>query len=68
MEIVSPGNNNNQHGLNAFARKAREALAAGVHLPLVDLFPPDPRDPQGIRPVVWGEDGGEAYALPRTSP
>ncbi|HWG46987.1 MAG TPA: DUF4058 family protein, partial [Gemmataceae bacterium] len=32
VEIVSPGNKNNQNGLNAFVRKAREALAAGIHL------------------------------------
>src|SRR5262249_37823565 len=48
VEIVSPGNKNNQNGLNAFVRKAREALAAGIHLLLVDLFPPSARDPQGI--------------------
>jgi hypothetical protein len=40
VEIVSPGNKNNQNGLNAFVRKAHEALAAGIHLLLVDLFPP----------------------------
>jgi hypothetical protein len=40
LEIVSPGNKNIQNGLNAFVRKAREALAAGIHLVLVDLFPP----------------------------
>ena len=45
VEIVSPGNKNSQTGLDAFVRKAREMLAAGVHLSLVDLFPPSPRDP-----------------------
>ena len=43
VEILSPGNKNNQNGLNAFVRKAQEALAAGIHLLLVDLFPPGPR-------------------------
>src|SRR4051794_30708006 len=37
IEVVSPGNKNNVHGLNAIVRKAREALAAGVHLLIVDL-------------------------------
>ena len=46
VEIVSPGNKNNQNGLNVFVRKAHEALAAGIHLLLVDLFPPGARDPQ----------------------
>jgi hypothetical protein len=68
MEIISPGNKNNQNGLNAFVRKAREALAAGIHLMLVDLFPPSPRDPQGIHHAVWGEDCGADYALPEDKP
>jgi hypothetical protein len=62
LEIISPGNKNNQNGLNAFVRKAPEALAAGIHLLIVDLFPPSPRDPRGIHGAVWGEDYGD-YAL-----
>jgi hypothetical protein len=68
VEILSPGNKNNQNGLNAFVRKAHEALAAGIHLLLVDLFPPSPRDPQGIHPTVWGEDCPPDYALPPDRP
>ena len=63
LEIISPGNKNNQNGLNAFVRKAREALAAGLHLLIVDLFPPSPRDPQGIHRAIWDADCGEDYAL-----
>jgi hypothetical protein len=68
VEIISPGNKNNLNGLNAFVRKAREALAAGVHLLLVDLFPPSARDPQGIHRAVWGEDCGEDFVLPPDKP
>lgn len=69
IEIVSPGNKNSRHGLDAFARKAREALAAWVHLLIVDLFPPGPRDPAGIHSVVWGDDDdGEAFRLPDGEP
>jgi hypothetical protein len=64
VEIVSPGNKNNQNGLNSFVRKAREALAAGIHLLIVDLFPPSLRDPEGIHRAVWGEDCGDVYVLP----
>jgi hypothetical protein len=63
VEIVSSGNKNNQSGLNAFVRKAQEALAAGIHLLIVDLFPPSSRDPQGIHRAIWGEDCGEDYTL-----
>jgi hypothetical protein len=68
VEIISPGNKNNQNGLNAFVRKAREILAAGIHLLLIDLFPPSLRDPQGIHLAVWGEDCGEDFALPSDKP
>ena len=68
VEVLSPGNKNNQNGLNAFVRKAHEALAAGVHLLLVDLFPPGPRDPRGIHGAVWGDDCGPDYALPADKP
>jgi hypothetical protein len=68
VEVLSPGNKNNQNGLLAFVRKAREMLAAGIHLLLVDLFPPSVRDPQGIHRAVWGEDCGEDYALPTDKP
>ncbi len=68
VEIISPGNKNNQNGLNAFVRKTREALAAGVHLLLVDLFPPTSRDPHGIHRAVWGDDCREDYVLPPDKP
>jgi hypothetical protein len=60
VEVVSPGNN--QNGLNAFVRKACEGLAAGIHLLILDLFPPGPRDPLGIHGAVWGDDCGPDYA------
>src|SRR5258707_13807810 len=37
VEIISPGNKNNQNGLNAFVSKARQALAAGIDLLIGDL-------------------------------
>ncbi|MHB1423399.1 MAG: DUF4058 family protein [Gemmataceae bacterium] len=68
VEIVSPGNKNSQNGLNAFVRKAREALASGVHLLLIDLLPPSSRDPRGIHGAVWGEDCDADFALPEDKP
>jgi hypothetical protein len=68
VEIISPGNKSSHNGLAAFVRKAREALAAGIHLLLVDLFPPSVCDPQGIHPAVWGDDCGADYALPVDKP
>ena len=52
LEIVSPGNKNNRNGLRSFVTKAIEMLRAGVHLLIVDLLPPGPRDLQGIHQLL----------------
>jgi hypothetical protein len=55
VEIVSPGNKNNRHGLRALVDKVGELLRAGVHLLLLDLFPPSSRDPHGIHKAIKKE-------------
>jgi hypothetical protein len=64
VEIVSPGNKNSRHGLRAFVEKATEFLRAGIHLVVVDLFPPGPRDPQGIHKAIWDEILDNDFTLP----
>src|ERR1700730_630008 len=68
LEVVSPGNKDSRHAVNAFARKAVEFLQAGVHLLIVDLFPPGRRDPQGIHKVIWDRLHDEPFALPPDKP
>jgi hypothetical protein len=68
LEIISPGNKDSQNGLMMFARKAEELLAAGIHLSLVDLFPPTPRDPEGIHPAVWGGGTGATFHFDPAKP
>jgi hypothetical protein len=68
IEIVSPGNKTSRNALNAFVHKAHQALAAGVHLLIVDLFPPGVRDPMGIHQTIWGEDCDADFALPPDKP
>jgi hypothetical protein len=63
-EIVSPGNENSRHGARQFAAKAEELLRAGIHLLIVDLFPPSPRDPQGVHKLIWDELADNDFALP----
>ena len=46
IEIVSPGNKNSRTALKAFVRKAADLIWQGIHLLIVDLFPPSERDPQ----------------------
>ena len=68
LEVVSPGNKDSRHAIRAFARKAVEFLHAGVHLLIVDLFPPGPRDPQGIHKVIWDRLHDEPFTLPPDKP
>jgi len=56
IEIVSPGNKSTRHALRSFIEKANELLNAGIHLLILDLFPPGPRDPQGIHAALWWHD------------
>ena len=68
IEIVSPGNKDSRHAIRAFARKAVEFLQAGIHLLIVDLFPPNRRNPQGIHKVIWDRLRDEAFELPPDKP
>ncbi len=68
IEIVSPGNKNGQTEFAAFVQKADQAMLAGIHLLIVDLFPPTARDPQGIHRAIWGREGDGDFALPADKP
>lgn len=70
LEIVSPANKDRQASVEQFAAKAVEALNAGIHLLLVDLFPPSPWDPHGMHDVVRQrlEQWDEPYDLPADKP
>jgi hypothetical protein len=68
IEIVSPGNKDSRHAIRAFTRKAVEFLQQGVHLLIVDLFPPSPRDPQGIHKLIWDRIRDEPFELPPDKP
>ena len=64
IEIVSPGNKSSRHAVRAFTEKAIEILANGIHLLVIDLFPPGPRDPEGIHKAIWSEIEDDHFALP----
>lgn len=68
IEVVSPGNKAGRHALRSFARKAVDFLTAGVHVLVVDLFPPGRRDPQGIHKAIWDRLTDEPFALPPDKP
>ena len=64
IEIVSPGNKSSRNALRAFVRKAADLISQGIHLLVVDLFPPSERDPQGIHQAIWGEIGNGEFVMP----
>jgi hypothetical protein len=55
IEILSPGNKSSRRGIDSFLDKVYGVLDQGIHLLLVDLFPPTSRDPQGIHALIWGD-------------
>jgi hypothetical protein len=68
IEILSPGNKASKYALDKFIDKAAAALEQGYHLLLVDLFPPGPRDPQGIHGALWAALGDQSYTAPADMP
>lgn len=68
IEIVSPGNKAANHHFRTFVEKAVEAIYGGFHLLVVDLFPPGPRDPNGIQGAIWSEISDDPFTLPPDEP
>jgi hypothetical protein len=68
IEIVSPGNKGSRTALRAFVRKASDLIWQGIHLLVIDLFPPSDRDPQGIHKAIWDEIGERPFELPTDKP
>lgn len=64
IEIVSPGNKNSRHAIRSFVDKTVDFLGQGIHVLIIDLFPPSTRDPQGIHKVIWDEIWEEPFELP----
>jgi hypothetical protein len=68
VEVVSPGNKDTRHSLQAFVEKAAELLDKEIHLLILDLHPPGPRDPLGIHGAVWDEISSKHYEAPAGKP
>jgi hypothetical protein len=68
IEILSPGNKDSRNAIRTFVEKAADILNQGVNLVVVDLFPPTPRDPQGIHKAIWDEFGDEPFEAPPGKP
>src|SRR5262245_29311963 len=52
VEVVSPGNKAARNPFRSFVEKACALLEVGIHLLIVDPFPPTPRDPHGVHTAI----------------
>jgi hypothetical protein len=70
IEIVSPANKDRARHVDELVEKAVSALERGVHLLLVDLFPPGPHDTAGIHGAIVRalEPSSEPYQLHAEAP
>ena len=68
VEIVSRGNKDNRLAFRAFVDKAANLIYRRIHLLVIDLFPPGPRDPDGIHAAIWGEVAGQEFLPPPGEP
>jgi Protein of unknown function (DUF4058) len=64
IEIVSPGNKDGRPALDEFVEKIVESLRQGIHVLVIDPFPPTPRDPDGIHKAIWDQIHVEDFDLP----
>lgn len=64
IEILSPGNKDSRAAVRDFVDKTIDFLRVGVHVLIVDLFPPTPRDPLGMHKLIWDEISDKPFAFP----
>ena len=63
IEVLSAGNKSSRHAIRSFLDKAVAALDYGVHLLLIDVHLPGPRDPHGIHSTLLNEISADDYQL-----
>lgn len=68
IELVSPGNKSSGNSIRSFASKLVSFIEDGIHLMVLDLFPPGPRDPNGIHPLIWSAFKKNSFELPADKP
>lgn len=68
VEVVSPGNKDGRHAFRTFVDKAADLIERRIHLLVIDLFPPGPRDPDGVHAAIWGEVANQDFSPPDDKP
>jgi len=68
VELVSPGNKAGTHAFKSFIEKACGVLELGLHLLVIDPFPPGKRDPNGVHGAIWAMATRKPFSLPADKP
>ena len=68
IEIVSPSNKAKKPEFADLIGKSVQLLRQGVHVLLIDPFPPTARDPNGVHAAVWKELTGKPFTPPEGRP
>jgi hypothetical protein len=68
LEVLSPGIKSSRGAVDEFVHKAHSLLRAGIHFAAVDVFPPTRRDPEGIHPLLWGDDDEDSFRFDPAKP
>lgn len=66
IEILSPGNKEGAKQLESFVKKSVGAVRSGIHLLIVDLFPPNACNPNGIHGAIWDDTFEQPQNRPLT--
>jgi hypothetical protein len=64
IELISPGNKDTKHSLRAFARKSANMIRGGIHLSVIDPFPPGRYDRTSIHRAIWDQIASDGVFLP----
>src|SRR5687767_8070899 len=68
IELVSPGNKASTTSFESFVSKACGVLNEGIHLIVIDPFPPTKRDPNGVHAAIWEAMTEKPFTLPADKP
>ncbi len=68
IELISPGNKAGESSFESFLNKACGVLNEGIHLIVIDPFPPTKRDPNGIHAAIWDAMTGKPFTQPAGKP
>jgi len=68
LEIVSPGNKASRKEWKRFVTNATAALQNGIHVFVIDPFPPPNFYPRGTHDAIWASIGGKRYVPPADQP